>query len=436
MSNQLICGVFGFGNVGQGVHEILKKNGPLLKQRCGYEIVIKTIVVRSPEKYADIDTGTATLSTDPNAILNDPEIDIVIELMGGEYPAYDIISDALKAKKHVVTANKEVVAKHKKHFFDLANEHNVTMYYEAAIAGAIPIIRTLKVGYAANKFYSISGIFNGTTNFILTKIHEENKPFADALKEAQDLGFAEADPTMDVNGMDAAYKLVILAAVAFKADVSVDDFLCEGIEHIDLKDVAYGKQLGYTIKLLASACSGPDGSCALMVMPTMLPNDHPLASVRNEFNAIAITGNAMDDAMLYGKGAGPEPTGSAVLSDVISIAFDRDAGNSDLSRRHVDPNLKKVPLIAAEDTIASFYIRLTVKDEKGVLEQLSNQLSELDISVSNIRQDKADNNCASLVIVTHDILAKQSKTLKTRLLENPSVVSWDACYRVGLSKAS
>ena len=434
MAKKLICGIFGFGNVGQGVFEILQKNSALLEQRCGVQISIKTIVVRSPEKYSQFDIGDIQLSTNASDILNDPEIDIVIELMGGEFPAFDIICDALKAKKHVVTANKEVVAKHKKTFFDLANTHQVTFYYEAAIAGAIPLIRTLKVGYAANQFESISGIFNGTTNFILTKIHEENKPFQEALKEAQDLGFAEADPTMDVNGMDAAYKLVILAAVAFKANVTVEQFLCEGIEEIDLKDVSYAKELGYTIKLLASACSAKNGACALMVLPTMMPNEHPLAGVRNEFNAIALHGDAMGDAMLYGKGAGASPTGSAVISDVMSIAFDIDSNSSELSRRHVDPNLKAVELIPADETVSSFYIRLTVKDEKGVLEQVSNQLSELEISVSNLRQDALDANNATLVIVTHDIVAKQKNELKDRLLEIPAVVSWDASYRVGLSK--
>ena len=246
-------------------------------------------------------------------------------------------------------------------------------------------------------------------------------------------GFAEADPTMDVNGMDAAYKLVILAAVAYKANITVDDFPCEGIESIDLIDVKNAEDLGFTIKLLASATQNDDGHCSFMVCPTLISQAHPLASVRNEFNAISLTGDAMGDAMLYGKGAGPLPTGSAVISDIMSIGFDLSADQSSLSKRHVETNLKPVQMIDASKTSSAFYMRVTVQDKPGVLEQVSHALSDRHINVSTIRQDPLDDSQSSLVIVTHVTPTPSIQQFKQSLNSMDDVISCDALYRVGFN---
>ncbi|RAP33664.1 hypothetical protein DID77_02625 [Candidatus Marinamargulisbacteria bacterium SCGC AG-439-L15] len=242
MSDTIKIALIGFGNVGQGVYDILSRNQEAITSRIGDKLEIKTILVRDTQKYQSVFHGDSQLTESIDTILQDPEIEIVVEAIGGEMPAYDYIKSALKAKKYVVTANKEVIAKHKKEFFKCAQENGVDIYFEASVGGGMPIIRALKVGYSANLIQSIYGILNGTTNFILTKIEEDGLEFEDALKLAQDLGFAESDPTMDISGLDAAYKLVILAAVGFKVDIQLESVTYEGIEKIQLQDVHYAKE--------------------------------------------------------------------------------------------------------------------------------------------------------------------------------------------------
>lgn len=412
MSNKppIKIALLGLGNVGTGVLNILKENADLIKERTGHPVEIKSILVRNPESHKEKQLGNITLTTNPEDILNDPEIEIIAELIGGENPALDLITKSLNAGKHIITANKEVIAKHKTKLFDTAKENNVDLYFEASVGGGIPIIRAYKVGYAANKIESIVGILNGTTNYILTQIKETGRPFADILKEAQDKGFAEADPTSDVSGLDAAYKTIILAAVAFKADITIDDIAFQGIENIDVKDVNYAEELGYTIKLIAKA-NQKDEQYSFSVFPTLIPNTHPLASVRNEYNAIFTIGNALGESMITGKGAGALPTGSAVVSDIIDCIFDTHSEKP--SRRNLEVALTKITPTPADEILSKHYLRIQVKDNPGVLENVSKTLTQNKISILKIVQKDAEPDTAELAIITHETSEKNiQKTLK------------------------
>ncbi|NDD67653.1 homoserine dehydrogenase, partial [bacterium] len=288
----------------------------------------------------------------------------VVEVMGGEEPARSYITQAIKRGKFVVTANKEVISKHKKALFNLAIQHQVDVFYEAAVGGGIPLIRTLKIGLAANRIESLVGILNGTTNYILTKMTEEKMGYTDALAQAQSLGFAEPDPSMDVSGLDTAYKLSILASVAFNADVGVSDFGYQGIDALSQVDIGYAHELGYTVKLLATGRRLSDDRLVFGVSPTFIATTHPLASVRNEYNAIYVVGNAVGESMLMGRGAGSSPTASAIVSDVIDIALNTQRVPS---ARNLDNGFGFVGLVPESDHGSQWYIRLLVDDAAGML---------------------------------------------------------------------
>lgn len=423
-------GLLGLGNVGQGVVDILSENDAHIETRVGDQIQVKSIAVRNPDKYKDVTIGNATLTTDIDSILNDPEITIVVELMGGEYPAYDYICQALKNGKYVVTANKEVVSKHKETFFKLAKENNVDIYFEAAVGGGIPIIRSLKVGLAANRIESIFGILNGTTNYILSKIEDEQKDFEVILKTAQELGLAEADPTMDVEGIDAAHKLVILAAVAFKANVQLDNLYYEGITKITLKDIQYAKELGFAIKLLAIGHKQDKLNVSLRVHPTLVPNTHLLASIRNEVNAAYVVGNAVGEVLLSGKGAGGSPTGSAVVSDIIDIAFDV---SNKLNRRNLETELYDVTVSNINDTVNQYYLRLTLSDKPHMLETISKVIGEYDINIAKIVQKECVDNDAELVILTDETQESNMQNAKSKL-ESLDGVTINSFIRAGVKE--
>lgn len=424
-------GIIGLGNVGQGVVSILHENHAMIETRVGEPIHIKTVVVRDIEKYKDVKIGTAQLTTDVNDVINDPEITIVVELIGGETPAYDIICESLKNGKYVVTANKEVVSKHKKTFFELAKANNVDIYFEAAVAGGIPIIRSLKVGFSANRIDTIYGILNGTTNYILSKIEEDQAEFEDVLKTAQELGLAEADPAMDIEGTDAAHKLVILAAVAFKSDIQLESLYYEGIKSITLSDIQYAKQLGYSIKLLAIGRRFPDSRLSFKVHPTMVPLDHPLAAIRNENNAVYIVGNAVGEVLLSGKGAGGAPTGSAVVSDIIDIAFDY---TKKINRRNLETDLQPAELVNIEETESQFYFRLQTVDQPHVLENVTGTFSQHGISISKILQKEAFQNQAEIVIVTHRSQESVIQDVKSQLEALDDVTEVSSLIRVRLDE--
>ena len=393
-------GLIGFGNVGQDIFRILDENGPLINSRVGQPIKVKKIAVRSIEKYQNKLKDASILTTNVNEILEDPNITIIIEVIGGESPAFEYITTALTNKKHVVTANKEVISKHKQHFFKMAHSNGVDIYFEAAVGGGIPIIRSLKVGFAANKINAFYGIVNGTTNYILTKIKKENKDFQTVLKQAQELGFAELDPTMDISGLDAAYKCSILAAVAFKVDSQINQIPYSGIETITLKDLNYASELGYAIRLLAQGKRLESNEVELQVCPALIPSEHPLASVHNEFNAVYIIGDQVGESMLMGKGAGGSPTASAIISDVIDISF---GISQKISSRNLETNFQPASIKPLNQTMSHYYIRLSVKNEPGVLEQISLQFSEKSISIEKIIQKESDTENAEIVIITNNI---------------------------------
>ena len=312
--------LLGFGTVAQGTFNLLQDNANLIENRSGVTIEISKIFVRNPEKYSHITLpSTAKYVTNIDDIVNDESIDIVVELMGGTTFAKDCVESALKHGKSVVTANKDLLAVAGPYLFDLAYKNKVDLRFEASVLGGIPIIRTLYESLGGNHITELVGIMNGTTNFILSKMTEEGLSYGAVLKEAQDLGYAEADPTADVEGLDAARKLAILASISFNRRIFFEDVTVEGITKIDTEDISYGKEFGYNIKLIGIAKETSKG-LSLNVYPAFVPLTHPLASVRGSYNAIYIKGNGIDDAMFYGRGAGSLPTGSSVVSDIMEVA--------------------------------------------------------------------------------------------------------------------
>ena len=427
MSSSIKIGLIGFGNVGQGVASIVDTNEAMITKRVGKNVEIKTICVRNSDKYKNI-AKNIPLTTNVDDILNDPEIDIVVEVIGGEKPAYDYIKRALEAKKYVVTANKELIAKHKQMFFKLAKENNVDIFFEASVGGGIPIIKTFKVGFSANQIESVYGILNGTTNFILTKLFEEKREFNEVLTQAQELGFAEADPTADISGLDAAYKIVILTAVALKADIQIDDVFYEGIENVSLTDAVYLDELGFRIRLIAKAIK-KDTAVSVSVYPTAIKKGHPLSTVRNEFNAIFSTGNMVGESMIYGKGAGSLPTGSAVMSDILDIAFDI---NHHRSRRNLEEKIEAVKVEAIDKQRSKFFMRVFLKDQAGVLEEFSHLFKVQNINISRLIQKETDNNQAEVVVITDDTLESNFNELKNDLEKSSCVIKLESIIRVGL----
>lgn len=428
---EIRVGLLGVGNVGRGVLHILAQNKTLIAERTGKSLVVTHAVVRDIEKAKPFVSSDVVLTTDAVSVLRDPNVDVIVEVMGGEYPAFDYICEALRQGKPVVTANKEVLSKHKATFFALAKEHRTNIYFEATVGGGIPLIRTMKVGLAANRIQAFYGILNGTTNFILTKLEEEGAPFADVLKEAQDLGFAEADPTMDISGLDSAYKLTILGAVAFKANIQLDDVYYEGIASLDAVDVAYAKEFGYAIKLLGIGREIAPGKMTFKVHPTMIPALHPLANVRYEFNAVFIIGNAVGESILSGRGAGSSPTGSAIVSDLIDIAFDdQPLGN----KRNLETLNADVSVVPFSETTSQFYLRLHAADTHGVLARISGILADHRIGISKIMQKEIVNKEAEIVLVTHLALEKDMAAAIDTLRGARVVHDVAAKIRVGLDE--
>lgn len=451
MRTTVNIGLLGLGNVGMGVLNILMHHADMLEKRTGKKLTVKWILVKDLAKLRQAKMPGIKLTDKPSDILSDPNIQIVVEAMGGEHPAYEYIKQALTAGKFVVTANKEVVSKHKKEFFELARKHQVDIYFEASVGGGIPLIRSLKVGYAGNQIQSLCGIVNGTTNYILTQIDEQGAEMADALKSAQKLGFAEADPSMDVSGLDTAYKLSILAAVAFKVDIQVSDFHYEGIESISLKDIRLAKELGYAIKLLAMGYRLGDGM-VFKVHPTMIPVQHPLSSVRNELNAVFLVGDAVGESMLSGKGAGGSPTGSAIVSDIVDIAFDThvrldlDAQGKKhvalegvdeafyINKRNLEDSLHSVDLIDITDTFSQFYLRILVSDTSGALAKLATVLADQEVSISKMIQRDMVGSFAEIVIVTHKVKEGFLDQAVAQIEALPCVKKIEAKIRVGLEE--
>ena len=389
--------LLGFGTVAQGTFNLLQDNANLIENRSGVTIEISKIFVRNPEKYSHITLpSTAKYVTNIDDIVNDKSIDIVVELMGGTTFAKDCVESALKHGKSVVTANKDLLAVAGPYLFDLAYKNKVDLRFEASVLGGIPIIRTLYESLGGNHITELVGIMNGTTNFILSKMTEEGLSYGAVLKEAQDLGYAEADPTADVEGLDAARKLAILASISFNRRIFFEDVTVEGITKIDTEDISYGKEFGYNIKLIGIAKETSKG-LSLNVYPAFVPLTHPLASVRGSYNAIYIKGNGIDDAMFYGRGAGSLPTGSSVVSDIMEVAKNiafESAG------RFKPFYFDQKNIYAPGKIQSSYYIRLAVDNKTGVLAKIATKLAEQKISVLSIVQRNKDPETAVLAIVT------------------------------------
>lgn len=392
--------LLGLGNVGRGVWNILQMNGEEIMKRSGCQVEVAKILVRDPSKARAVKVPEELITTDFDEILNDDSIKIIVEVMGGIEPAKEFILKSLGKKKHIVTANKMLLATYGDELFKKADEEEVILNYEASVAGGIPIIQAINESLTANKIENLYGIINGTTNFILSKMELEGSDFDDVLKEAQEKGYAEADPTSDIEGFDAQYKLAILSSLAFGTKVKIDDVYREGITKITSKDIRYAKDFGLVIKLLAIA-KEIDGKLQLRVHPTMIPDTHPLANVHDSFNAVFIKGNAVDDLMFYGRGAGDLPTGSAVVADIVSILrSDVDTEN----RLPVEKNnLWHKEIGEINDITSRYYIRTTVTDRPGVLGEITAIFGRHGVSLRSVIQRGRIKNEeeVGLVLVTH-----------------------------------
>lgn len=389
--------LLGFGTVSQGTFNLLQENADLITNRSGVTIEISKIFVRNPDKYTNITLpSTAQYVTNIDDVLNDELIAIVVELMGGTTFAKDCVEAALKHGKSVVTANKDLLAEAGPYLFDLAYKNNVDLRFEASVLGGIPIIRTLYESLGGNRITELVGIMNGTTNFILSKMTDEGLSYGDVLKEAQDLGYAEADPTADVEGLDAARKLAILASISFNRRIFFEDVTVEGITKIDTEDISFGKEFGYNIKLIGIAKESSKG-LSLNVYPAFVPLTHPLASVRGSYNAIYIKGNGIDDAMFYGRGAGSLPTGSSVVSDIMEVAQNVAFESTG---RFKPFYFDQKNIYSPGKIQSSYYMRLAVDNKTGVLAKIATKLAEQKISVLSIVQRNKDPETAVLAIVT------------------------------------
>lgn len=392
--------LLGFGTVGSGVAETIKRNSQMMAEQLGCQLKITHVLVRHPDKYKNVPLLEGVhLTSSFEEIMADPDIGIVVEVMGGIHPAKEYIFEALNHQKSVVSANKDVVALFGPEIMHTAMENHVNFSCEASVGGGIPILRPLHDSLAANEIESIVGIVNGTTNFILSSMDEEGVSYSDALRVAQKKGFAEADPTNDVCGYDAARKLAILASIGFRANVTFDDVLVEGIEKISQKDVQYASEMGYAIKLLAVG-TRQDNGIALNVYPAFVPRTHPLASVKGSYNAIYVTGNIVDDVMFYGRGAGSLPTASAVMADVISTA--KHIMNGSTGTGMMLTETKRIPFYSSLKLKNSYYFRLIVDDVTGVLSQIASAYADHDISIKEVVQKSRFEDAAELMIITQD----------------------------------
>jgi len=396
-------GLIGFGTVGTGVVKLLTGNGELISEKLGARLVLK--------KIADLDTATdrgvalapGVLTADVNEILDNPAIDIVVELIGGYEPARTFVLRAIAAGKHVITANKALLALHGDEIYGRAAEAGVEVLYEAAVGGGIPVISAIKGNMAANRFTTILGILNGTCNYILTRMTKEGSDFATVLKAAQDLGYAEADPTFDIEGIDTAHKLALLISLCFGTKVPFEQIYTEGITSISALDINFAQQFGYRIKLLAIGKRDGDRIEA-RVHPTMIPVHYPMADVDGAFNAIRLTGDFVGPVMFYGRGAGMEATASAVVGDAIDIARNILAGIGSrvAARGFIESTVKSLPIKPVGEIVSRYYIRFSAVDQPGVLAAIAGALGKNNISIESMIQTGRSGDYVPIVIITHE----------------------------------
>ena len=407
MKKNLNIGLVGYGTVGKGVVKILEKNSAIALRKAGVKINVKSICDLRP-----IDKPKLYVKNFMD-IIKDPEIDIVVELIGGYEPARTVITEALKNGKSVVTANKAALAKYWDEIFSLAQEKKQMVYFEASVGGVIPVIQGLNEGLAGNEIKNIKGILNGTTNFILSKMTNEGITYADALKNAQESGFAEANPTADVKGLDTANKLAILSSLAWGSWIKVEDIRVKGIDQLDIEDVNITRDFGYVFKLIGSAIK-TDKGIDLWVEPCLIDHHHSFANVHNEYNAIMIKGDAADDVMFYGKGAGQLPAASAVVSDIIDLSKYIANGTAGVVQNVVYSKKKIVKFLPHGDSKSDYYLRFSVVNRPGVLSKISGILGDHGVSIASLYQDDRNKDKkVSIIITTHRALSKQiSEALK------------------------
>jgi homoserine dehydrogenase len=425
--NKINVGLIGFGTVGTGVAKVLMNNADVIKKRLGSELVLKRVADKDVTRDRGIKLPGGVLTSDANDVLNDPEISIVIELVGGTTIAKDFILKALANNKHVVTANKALLSAHGREIFNAAKSKKLQVGFEASVAGGIPVLKALKEGLSANRIDSIYGIINGTANYILDRMTNEGASFEDVLKDAQAKGYAEADPSYDVDGIDTAHKLAILMDLAYGTYVSLKDIYIEGIRAVTPLDIEFAAEFGYAIKLLAIS-KAYDGAVEARVHPTMVPVSHPLASVGGVYNAVFLHGDAVGSNMYYGRGAGMMATASAVAADLVDIARDIAAGvpSNHTPLGYADDAVRDIPIRTMAELSMPYYLRFTVIDMPGVLSKLTGALGANNISIASvIQKGRQAGSAVPLVIVTH---AAKESSLRSALSEikRMDIVSGDA----------
>jgi len=420
-------GLLGLGTVGTGVVRIIENHQDDLHNQIGSGIEIEKIVVSNLSKQRNIAVEASKLTDDAWEVIRHPEIDVIIEVMGGTTTTKDYIVEALKLGKHVVTANKDLMALYGGELLAIAQQHGCDIYYEASVAGGIPILRTLVDGFSSDRITKIMGIVNGTTNYILSKMSQEGASYEDVLKEAQQLGYAEADPTSDVEGLDAARKMTILARLGFHTNVDLQDVSVQGISSVTKEDIQYAKRLGYQLKLLGIAeCD--ENQISVSVQPTMVKNAHPIASVNGVYNAVLVTGEAVGETMFYGAGAGELPTATSVVADLVAICKNMKLG---ISGKRVNFAFKQTVLKTDEQISSKYFLLLEVADRAGVLAQITQELAKYEISLESVlQQANPADNTAEVIVVTHDASKASMQNLLDSFKSLEVIKQVKSVYRV------
>jgi len=422
---QLNVGILGLGTVGGGTYTVLKRNAAEITRRTGVHIKVVQVADKNTKRINDLTNGKVNVTDDVFAVVSNPEVDVVVELIGGYTIAKDLILKAIENKKHVVTANKALIAVHGNEIFSAAQKMNVMVAFEAAVAGGIPIIQALREGLTANRNEWVAGILNGTTNYILTEMLDKGLAYQDVIGEAQRLGYAEADPTFDVEGIDAAHKLVIMSAIAFGMPLKFNEAYTEGITKLQQADIGYAEELGYNVKLLGITKRTESG-VELRVHPTLIPAKRLVANVDGAMNAVVVQGDAVGPTLYYGAGAGAEPTASAVIADLIDIARLKDVSPSQRTPflSYQPEHVQDLPVVAIDDVETAFYIRLKATDKPGVMAAITKILADLKISIDAMIQKEpaTDTKEADIVILTHAMLEKNMNLAIDEIESLPAVV--------------
>lgn len=420
-------GLLGLGTVGSGVVRIIENHQDKLMHQVGCPIKVKKILVQDVEKERSVKVDPSLLTVNPAEIMEDPEIEVVIEVMGGIEDTREHLLQALRSKKNIVTANKDLMAVHGSELLTVANENGCDLFFEASVAGGIPILRSLVDGLASDRITKMMGIVNGTTNYILTKMSQEGLAYDCVLKEAQQLGYAEANPASDVEGLDAARKMAIMASLGFSMKIDLDDVKAKGITSVTEEDLQYGKQLGYTMKLLGIAVREGD-KVEVCVEPALLPSSHPLASVNNEYNAVYVYGEAVGETMFYGPGAGSLPTATAVVSDLVGVVKNMRLGVNGSS--FVTPQFEK-QLKDDGEVSSKYFLRLHVHDEVGVFSEITSLFANHNVSFEKIVQTPLkEKELAEIVVVTHQASLKDYQNILMELRDLRVVKEVKSSYRV------